>query len=203
MSALLPNRAAGTNLRGLQPNHITEALESAMETIMSQPIEFAVYEEHSDAKKPVAPGLNIRVFNRIGIQQGESISLDLATGNILLQPGLYHITASSLVAYFDPMAEDETVVPMSPLPPGGYCVLIPFGAIGGQGMAQDALALGTVSNADMIPSLIETYLTVENEPMTVVVAHQVGDSVAGIFLQVDATGSTSHVFARIAIRRLS
>ena len=65
---------------------------------------------------------------------------------------------------------------------------------------EQAIVVGTISNANMVPSLFETYLKVAYQT-DIVLEHQVGDLVTGIYLQDNSVNSSWHVFARIAIRR--
>jgi hypothetical protein len=53
----------------------------------------------------------------------------------------------------------------------------------------------------MLPSLIDTYLRVDSEA-EIVLDHQAGEHVAGLYLQVTVGGSALHIFARISIHRL-
>lgn len=171
---------------------------------MTVPADFAVYAEHSDARVEVKGGWNVRLFNRTEMQEGSNIGLDDATGVITLGPGLYHITGSSQVTY-----NDLAPHPSSPgwnteiRPNGGYCRLR---YVEDQGCGNErAIVVGTISNANMLPSLVDTYLDVPHSAQ-IVLEHQVGfsdDDVQGIYLQDDATGSTWHVFARIALRRIA
>ena len=64
-----------------------------------------------------------------------------------------------------------------------------------------ALSVGTGSDANALPSFMETFLKVEDQAK-LVVEHQVGDQVKDLFLQVNSNGSIWHINARIAIRRL-
>lgn len=170
---------------------------------MNLPADFAVYAEHSDSRDPMLPGWNPRMFNRIEVQEGSNIRLDEDTGKIVLRSGLYHITGSSQVTYND-LAPD----PSSPgwnteiRPNGGYCRLR-YAADGGCGN-EKAIVVGTISNANMVPSMVDTYLDVPHGA-EIVFEHQVGftgEDVKGIYRQDDATGSTWHIFARIAVRRV-
>ncbi len=71
---------------------------------------------------------------------------------------------------------------------------------------EHAIVVGTLSNANMVPSLIDTYVTVTTDSITLMLEHQVGELVDTIYLQDDSAGSFTsqwHVFARIAIRRLT
>ena len=168
--------------------------------------ELAVYAEHSDAKKPMSldpdlppsmSGWNVRVFNRTEAQRGSGIRREHGTGVVTLGPGLYHVTATSLVTY-DDLAGDRKVTTDAE-PYGGYCRLR-HAEDAGCGNER-ALAIGTMSTANMIPSTIDTYLEVEDEAR-IVLEHQVGPDVAHIYLQGTWEGSSWHVFARIAIHKL-
>ncbi|MCV7195553.1 hypothetical protein [Mycobacterium angelicum] len=171
--------------------------------------EYAVYAEYALTNKPVVPGWNTRVFNTREVQEGQSISLDDKTGVVTLQPGRYHITASSIVNYYD--SANLTTIPMNPTPAAGYARLrrledaTPPNAKPTLHLINSsnskALSVGTGSNADVIPSLMETFLKVDTETK-LVVEHQVGDQVKDIYLQVNGNGSIWHINARIAIQRL-
>ncbi|HEY0227144.1 MAG TPA: hypothetical protein VGC05_12310 [Mycobacterium sp.] len=64
-----------------------------------------------------------------------------------------------------------------------------------------ALSVGTGSDANALPSFMETFLRVKDKA-NLVVEHQVGDKVKNLYLQVNANGSVWHVNARIPIQRL-
>jgi hypothetical protein len=170
---------------------------------MSKAADAAVYAEHSDSQKPVEEGWNARVFNRTEMEIGSNIRRAETTGVISLGPGVYHITGSSQVTY-----DDLAPNPLTPgwnteaRPNGGYCRLrytsdLPPAKIGNE----EAIVVGTISNANMLPSLIDAYLDVPHQA-SLVLEHQVGDVVKGIYLQDNAVGSSWHVFARIAIHRV-
>jgi hypothetical protein len=180
------------------------------------PHEYAVYGEYSDKDLAMVPGWNTRVFNRREVQEGTSIALDDKTGVITLAPGTYHVSASSLIAYYDPKIPSLTI--MKELPVAGYARLANLAdaeaetkdpAFTSGAPSQSAidksnaqsLAISTGSNADLIPSLIETYLKIE-KPAQVVLQHQVGADVKGIYLHVNGNGSAWHVFARISFERM-
>lgn len=170
---------------------------------MSNAADVAVYAEHSDSQKPVEKGWNARVFNRTEMEIGSSIRRADETGVISLGPGVYHITGSSQVTYDDLAPHPRTGGwNTEARPNGGYCRLrhasaLPPADIGNE----DAIVVGTISNANMLPSLIDAYLDVPHRA-DLVLEHQVGDDVAGIYLQDNAAGSKWHVFARIAIHRV-
>lgn len=168
---------------------------------MNLPLDAAVYAEHSDTRKPVSKGWNTRVFNRREVQEGPSIRLDPATGVVTLGPGVYHITGCSMVTY-----DDLDPHPTAPgwntelRPNAGYCRLRYAADVDCKN--ELAIAVGTISNANMVPSLIETYVKVAQSE-EIILEHQVGDDhLDGIYLQDTGVGSTWHVFARLAIRRL-
>jgi hypothetical protein len=173
----------------------------------------AVYSEMSPGGlKKIGPGWNTRVFNKAEVPppSGSSISVDMSTGHVTLKRGTYHISASSQVTY-----NDLKVDPAAPgwitheRPNGGYVRLrdatLTADPTTKMIANEDAIVVGTISNANMVPSLIDTYFTVTAESMTLLLEHQVGDVVDGIYLQDDTAGtftSAWHVFARIAIRKL-
>lgn len=168
---------------------------------MSLPADFAVYAEHSDKLVKVAGGWNPRIFNRTEVEEGSSIRFDARAGVLRLGPGVYHITGSSQVTYDD--LDPDPPTPgwnTEPRPNGGYSRLRYAADVDCKN--EKAIVVGTISNANMLPSLIETYLDVP-EYAELVYEHQVGfGTIEGIYLEDDATGSTWHVFARISIRRV-
>jgi hypothetical protein len=175
--------------------------------------DLAVYSEMSPSGlKKVAPGWNTRMFNRVDVAPppGSSISIDMKTGYITLKRGTYHITASSNVTYNDLKTD-----PLAPgwitheRPNGGYARLrdanLKPNPETNRVDNEDSIIVGTISNANMVPSLIDTYFTVTADSITVLLEHQVGDVVDTIYLQDNTAGpftSEWHVFARIAIRKL-
>jgi hypothetical protein len=166
----------------------------------------AVFAEHSDSKKPMtideslprlARGWNVRVFNRTEVLRGSGISLEDGTGVVTLEPGFYHIRTSSLVTYDDWAAAGR--VTMDTQPYAGYSRLRYAEDVGCDN--EDAICISTMSTANMIPSMIDTYLEVK-ERARIVLEHQVGSDVAHIYLQGIWENSSWHVFARIAIEKL-
>jgi hypothetical protein len=165
---------------------------------MSLPVDAAVYGEHSDSMKKMQPNWNIRIFNRIEVQEGSSIRLNQYSGVITLGPGIYHITASSQVTYNDPNPPAEgSSAAAGTL--AGYCRLR-YTRDPQSSLNDRAVAIGTISNATMVPSLIDTYLRVDHQE-EIVLEHQVGEQVDGVYLQDNTNQSSWHVFARIAIKR--
>jgi hypothetical protein len=158
----------------------------------------AVFSEYSDSDKKMEPGANTRVFNRVEVESAGAIRLEEGTGVVTLMPGMYHITASSIVTPYCPDTDVDGRVTPQERPFGGYCRL----RYRDKPAREDTpIALGTISNVNMIPSLVDTFLRV-GRPVQIVLDHQVGADVEGLYLQVAVTGSSWHVFARIAIQRL-
>jgi hypothetical protein len=60
---------------------------------------------------------------------------------------------------------------------------------------------GTIGNASVIPSVVDTFSRA-GHPVEIVLDHQAGEHVEGLYPQVAVTGSPWHVFARIDIQRL-
>jgi ABC-type amino acid transport substrate-binding protein len=168
---------------------------------MKLPADFAVYAEHSDTRKNMGPTWTPRVFNRTEVQEGSRIRRDAGSGVITLGPGVYHITGSSAVTY-----NDLTEHPDQPgwdtrvIPNGGYCRLRHAADAGCRN--EQAIVVGTISSANLLPSFVDAYLDVPRQA-ELVLEHQVGDRVAEIYMQDNAVHSTWHVFARIAITRVS
>lgn len=158
----------------------------------------AVFSEYSDSDKPMVAGANTRVFNRVEVESAGGIRLEEGTGVVTLMPGTYHVTASSIVTPYDPATDVDGRVSPQARPYGGYCRL----RYRDKPAREDIpIALGTISNVNMIPSLIDTFLRADH-PVEIVLDHQAGEHVEGLYLQVAVTGSAWHVFARIAIQRL-
>lgn len=167
---------------------------------MTQNAEYAVYTEFSTGMKIVEAGWNTRVFNSVDVQQGSMISCDTVTGVITLAPpGTYHIFASSGVTYHTDKEPTGTMTTES-YPNAGYCRLRDADKTSCGN--EDAIAIGTLNNANALVSLVETYLTTDVERQ-IVLEHQFGDENLGnIYLQSNVGDSPWHVFARISIRRL-
>jgi hypothetical protein len=169
--------------------------------------QFAVYAEHSDSKKPMVidqsqadpkqRGWNVRVFNRIEVQQGTSIRYEPNTGIVTLGPGRYHIVTSSIVTYDDLAPQGHVTV--SPAPFAGYSRLRDAGKPAC--LNEEAIAIGTMSTANMGVSLIDTWLDVKDEAR-LVLEHQVGNNVDHLYMQGIWEQSSWHVFARIAVERM-
>ena len=162
-------------------------------------VDVAVYAEHSDSLKPMVAGWNPRLFNRTEVHEGKRIRLDKTGGVIHLGPGIYHITGSSLVTYDDFFKGPTQGWGIETRPNGGYCRLRYKKDVGAKN--EKAIVIGTIGNANMLPSMIDTYLRVP-KTAELVLDHQAGDQVGGIYLQDNSNNSPWHVFARIAIRRV-
>ncbi|HEX4497426.1 MAG TPA: hypothetical protein VIE43_17265 [Thermoanaerobaculia bacterium] len=172
--------------------------QAAAERAARSTHDFAVYSEYSDSDKPMQAGANTRVFNRVEVESGHSISLDKTTGVVTLKPGTYHITASSIVTFFDPATDTDGKVTNQARSWGGYCRL----RYKDKPAREDPpIQFGTVNSANMLPSLIDTYLKVD-KTAEIMLDHQAGEKVEGLYLQVTVGGSAAHIFARISIERL-
>jgi ABC-type amino acid transport substrate-binding protein len=168
---------------------------------MKLPADMAVYAEHSDTRKDMGKAWTPRIFNRTEVLEGSAISVNDRTGVISLGPGVYRITGSSAVTYNDLTDHpDEPGWNTKAIPNGGYCRLR-HAADGADCGNEKAIVVGTISNANMLPSFIDTWLDVP-EKAELVLEHQVGDLVEGIYLQDDTQHSSWHVFARVAIHRV-
>jgi hypothetical protein len=162
-------------------------------------IDVAVFAEHSDSRKPMIAGWNARIFNRTEVHEGSGIHLDKTGGVIRLGPGIYHICGSSAITYNDLFTGPTQGWGTEQRPNGGYCRLRYKKDAGSKN--EKAIVVGTISNANMVPSIIDTYLKVP-KIAEVVLEHQAGDQVGGIYLQDNSANSSWHVFARIAIRKV-
>src|SRR5215213_898143 len=156
---------------------------------------YAVFAEYSPVIKPMQPGMNARVFNRIEARSRDgAIQLDEKTGVVTLPPGTYHITGFSTTVYYTGDEPPEMVEPRSPAN-GGYCRLrreeeLPEDRNAG-------FAFGSICTANAIPSLVETYFTTPDEAR-IVMEHQSGNDPKDVYLQVYSGGSSMHVFARLS-----
>ncbi|HEX5871433.1 MAG TPA: hypothetical protein VFY65_13490 [Longimicrobium sp.] len=168
---------------------------------MQLPADFAIFAEHSDVQKKMGKMWTPRIFNRTEAHEGSAVTLNGETGVVSLGPGVYRITGSSAVTY-----NDGTDHPEQPgwntkvIPNGGYCRLR-YAASAADAPNDDAIAVGTISNANMVPSFIDTLLDVPRSA-DLVLEHQVGDEVDQIYLQDPTPHSSWHVFARISILRV-
>ncbi|MBB3603826.1 hypothetical protein FHT40_003487 [Mycolicibacterium sp. BK556] len=185
-------------------------LTSCSRTPEPPAVDYAVYAEYSLTSKPMVAGWNTRVFNKREVEEGTHISLDDQTGVVTLKPGRYRVTALSLVNYADPA--NPTVIPTVPAPPAGYARLrylkdalapdtVPTPDVINASNAK-ALSVGTGSDANALPSFMDTFLNVTDEAK-LVVEHQVGEDVKGLYLQVNENDSVWHINARITIQRVA
>jgi hypothetical protein len=159
---------------------------------------YAVFSELSPENKPMAVGFNARVFNQVDAKHGHGIDLDMETGVITLAPGTWHVSALSTVVYDSGSEPPEMVTNRIPAN-GGYARIRHADKV--ECPNEEAIVVGSVATANCVPSTMETYLTV-HEPTRIVLEHQSGKGVAGVYLRVYTMNSKWHVFARIAIRRL-
>ncbi|MCY1022926.1 hypothetical protein [Pyxidicoccus sp. MSG2] len=172
---------------------------------------FAVFAEDSpETKYMPAGGMQPRVFTRVEARSPDnSIQLDLETGFITLPPGTYHITGFSTTAFLYPRDNPEEIAKLDgmvqnkQLANGGYCRLRLAGGIPEQISNDDAIAVGSISSANMIPSLIETWFTT-NVDAQIVMEHQSGrtDQTADVVLRANPNDSPWHIFARLSISRV-
>lgn len=152
--------------------------------------------EYSLSLKPVEAGANVRIFNRVEAASAGAITLDTNSGAIALTHGTYRISAVSIVAPYHEGDTEQVTLVASPY--GGYCRLRDFH----KPLRSDpAIAIGTISNANMLPSTIDTFLEVRGKT-EIILEHQVGSHPEGLYLQINAGGSADHIFARITIQRL-
>ena len=163
----------------------------------------ATYAEHSLTQKKMAPGMNNRSFNTTEVQQGTRIALDPNLETIILRPGFYSLGGFSAVSYYDPKALDQSQIPTSCRPYGGYCRLI---READQKSRDNRLALvvGSGSDANLIPSTVSIFfnVTASAKEERLVMQHQIGENVEGVYLQVSSPDSTWRIFARLTIVRL-
>jgi hypothetical protein len=160
------------------------------------------YAEHSLTAKQMAPGMNNRSFNTREVELGTNISLDPNLETIILQPGFYWISGFSSVTYYDPKALDQTQIPTSCRPYGGYCRLIREK----DQQSRDnnlAIQVGAGSDSNLIPSSVSIFFNVPaGTEERIVMQHQIGENTDGIYLEVFSSGSTWRVFARLTIVRM-
>lgn len=160
---------------------------------------YAVFAEHSPKTKASKPGMNTRVFNVIEAQsEDNSIRLNKKNGVITLPPGTYHITGFSTTVYYTGKEPPEMVEPRSPAN-GGYCRLRREEE--SETDHEAGFVFGSISTANAVPSLVETYFTTEKKAR-ILMEHQSGSDPKDVYLRVFSNNSSLHVFARISIRRL-
>ena len=160
-----------------------------------QEYDLAVFTEVAKEKKEMQPGWNVRVFNEIEILKGSSISKK-DDGTITLAPGLYHISALSLLCYMIDGVPGKSVESDDFEASAGYCAICTE-ETGRDGM----LAIGSMMDyKDNTASFIDNILEFD-ETTSFQMKHQVGGNPENVFLQGNGQRST-HVYARITIRRL-
>lgn len=154
--------------------------------------EFAVYSEYSSHTTSISPGANVRVFNHIDNEQGDSIKLSQDTGVINLKKGLYHITASATSCF-----EQVNATPFVKDNNEAHCQL--SYAAGEQG--KEPICVGNLVAADMTPSLIDTYLKVEDSA-SIVLEYKNGTQEAEV-VSTNDNASGLRIFSRISILKMA
>jgi hypothetical protein len=153
----------------------------------------AVFAEFALETKPMQPGWNKRVFNRVETQTSEDIIL-FEDGTIELFPGFYQIDAISITSYLNFTNASSPVQGNYP----GYCIIADADSF-------EMLATCSISNAkNQLPSYLVTYLEVPGpQSRRIGLYHQNGNKVAMVWLSIEVTGSLNHVFSRIQIQRVN
>ena len=171
--------------------------------------DYAVFSEFSPGNKQMKAGWNRRFFTDTDVRKGNAIQYDLATGIATLAAGTYHLSGFSTVAYTSGGEPPEMTTIRAPAS-AGYCRLRKVAA----GDTTDpvdmraidngdpgVLCIGSASNANMTPSLFETFFEAAS-PANLVLEHQCGSNPEQIYLRVFTQNSKWHASARISIRRL-
>jgi len=171
--------------------------------------DYAVFTEFSPNNKQMKAGWNRRFFTDTDVRKGTAIQCDLAKGIVTLAAGAYHLSGFSTAAYNSGGEPPETTTIRSPAS-AGYCRLRKVAA----GDTTDpvdmrtvdngdpaVLCLGSTSNANMTPSLFETFFETA-VPANLVLEHQCGSNPEQVYLRVFTQNSKWHAFARISIRRI-
>jgi hypothetical protein len=171
-------------------------------------LEYAVFTELSPASKALKGGWNTRVFTGSDARKGDAIACDFATGIVTVAPGAYHIGGMSIVAYMSGDEPPEMATIRAPAS-AGYCRLRALGSepVVDPGMRDignddpSVLCVGSVTTANLSPSLFETYFETDR-PARMLLEHQSGSEPEQICLRVFTQNSKWHVMARIGIRRM-
>ena len=168
---------------------------------MSQ--EIAVYAEHSLDKVPAISDWSLRKFNTVEFQRGTDIQLDHETGVITLKPGIYHVTSHSTMTYIAEENMGAEGWPSKEYPNAGYSRI--RYADNPDCINEEALVVGSINNANLIPSLIDTYLEFKTTSQ-IILEHQMGHNLEGIYLSDNTRGemdpSRWRIFARITFRKV-
>jgi hypothetical protein len=172
-------------------------------------LDYAVFTELSPESKLLKGGWNARVFTNTDARKGNAIQCDFATGVVTVAPGVYHISAMSIVAYDSGGEPPEMTTIRSPAS-AGYCRLRRLGASsvvdpGMRDVANDdpsVVAIGSPCSANLTPSLLEAYFETER-PARLMLEHQAGSAPQQIYLRVFTQNSKWHAVARIGIRKIS
>jgi hypothetical protein len=185
------------------------AAATALARAQSSAADFAVFVEFSPQNKKMLPGWNRRVFTDTDSRKGDSIRCDFATGVVTLAAGYYHISGLSSVGYDSSKEPPEMTATRSPAA-AGYCrVRRVNGDPGPEQLDLHAVdnadpsivCIGSMSSANLVPSLFETFLEA-SQATRIVVEHQTGSKPQDILLRVFVGNSRWHAFARLAVRRL-
>ena len=171
-------------------------------------LDYAVFTELSPKSKLLQGGWNTRVFTDTDSRKGNAIQCDFATGIVTVAPGLYHISAMSIVAYNSGGEPPEMTTIRSPAS-AGYCRLRTLGSSpvvdpGMRDVANDdpsVISIGSPSSANLTPSLLEAYFETDR-PAGLILEHQAGSNPQQIYLRVFTQNSKWHAVARIGIRKI-
>jgi hypothetical protein len=171
-------------------------------------LDFAVFTELSPESKVLKGGWNTRVFTNADARKGNAIACDFATGIVTVAPGANHIGGLSQVAYLSGDEPPEMATIRAPAS-AGYCRLRMLGPdaiidprmrdIGNDDAS--VLCVGSVSTANLSPSLFETYFETDR-PARMLLEHQAGSNPEQVYLRVFTQASEWHVMARIGIRQI-
>ena len=176
--------------------------------LVASGLDYAVFTELSPESKLLKGGWNTRVFTDTDSRKGNAIQCDFATGVVTVAPGLYHISAMSIVAYNSGGEPPEMTTIRSPAS-AGYCRLRTLGSSpvvdpGMRDVGNDdpsVISIGSPCSANLTPSLLEAYFETDR-PARMILEHQAGSNPQQIYLRVFTQNSKWHVVARIAIRKI-
>ena len=171
-------------------------------------LDYAVFTELSPESKLLKGGWNTRVFTNTDARKGNAIQCDFATGIVTVAPGLYHISAMSIVAYNSGGEPTEMTTIRSPAS-AGYCRLRTLGSspVVDRGMRDvgnddpSVISIGSPCSASLTTSLLEVYFETDR-PARLILEHQAGSNPEQIYLRVFTQNSKWHAVARIGIRKI-
>jgi hypothetical protein len=181
---------------------------ASAQTPAASGLDYAVFTELSPESKLLKGGWNTRVFTNTDSRKGNAIQCDFATGIMTVAPGVYHISAMSIVAYDSGGEPPEMTTIRSPAS-AGYCRLRTLGSnpLIDPGMRDVAngdpsvVSIGSPASANLTPSLLEAYFETGG-PARLVLEHQAGSNPEQIYLRVFTQNSKWHAVARIGIRKI-